>query len=675
MPTYTQDVAAVSDPDTSWTPAGTPVSNLNDDSTGTNYSTATVGSETADYLELSFVAPSLTGERIRSIRAEVSWLDSTATAKVAAAIYLDGVNVGNPLTAIQDDALQTQEAVIAAPTLGHKVLNGADYAWDEADVADFRIRIWNVAGVSLAITKADLIIETSTDPTLTVASVLGLDSAYPKINFSFDDPDTGVIDQPSYVDLHVYNDGTEDPNGVAAGDAGFDPELVSSDVPDIIATNAFPDSVGPLSIATYHAYARAAKNLTIAGRGHYSPWVHQQLDVTVVLSSAPAITVTADDTLDRFDVVVDVPPPNLLTAEASKTESLDPFSASTDWTLGLDSVGALRGLFSLHARANNTSASVVSLLQTGYVAAEAGKAYSASVKIEGPAKDWQIGISFAASLDGPFGNWGAVTYGTATAVNNSSFTEVKVENVTAPAGTQFAAIQIKAISPTASQQWQIDEFQIHEGATIAAWDTGAAPAVGESVPGSAVDVQRSFDAGVTWSTFATGIVTFTATQATVIDREVASGQLVRYRARINRVTAISSYGSDDTDRSVTITKLWIRHPTEPAKDVEANPILADHAIVQPFKVLEPIGSDRAVVLRGRARGDVGKLRVRISTDTDRENLRSIASAGDRVVIQDNLGNIWPAQLTAQPKLRQLRRQEGGVLVSVYEATLEWREVA
>lgn len=216
---------------------------------------------------------------------------------------------------------------------------------------------------------------------------------------------------------------------------------------------------------------------------------------------------------------------------------------------------------------------------------------------------------------------------------------------------QFSQFTLNLTPPptvTVSAAWSASEGK----ATLSL--QGGAP--GGSYTSQYFEVQRSDDAGVTWSLIRGGsnITPSGSHAATVLDYEAPRGVTVRYRARSvgvlgeNRIP--SAWSASIPQVLVTNDGTWwLKAVTAPALNVGSLRVVGSLAVAveEPNSVFRPIGADRPIVVSGVIGGQDGSLEIVTKGETEWSDVEAILLHQGVLLLQDPTGRQKYIRVTSR----------------------------
>ena len=149
-----------------------------------------------------------------------------------------------------------------------------------------------------------------------------------------------------------------------------------------------------------------------------------------------------------------------------------------------------------------------------------------------------------------------------------------------------------------------------------------------------MDVQATYDGGVTWAFVrgATGVAV-NGTTASVIDYEAPNGVAAQYRARAARISGGVSITSAWVLSNVTMWRddaacsgMWLKDPAHPSRNMRLDAQQPDVLYDRPVGVFRPIGSRFPVVVSDVLQAGSTTMTIVTRTDGEAASLRQIVQA-------------------------------------------------
>lgn len=171
-------------------------------------------------------------------------------------------------------------------------------------------------------------------------------------------------------------------------------------------------------------------------------------------------------------------------------------------------------------------------------------------------------------------------------------------------------------------------------------------------------LEYSDDLGVTWHTHPASptVDVDVAQRAIVYDYEPQPHVARRYRVRATTADVTSAWSSSST-ATFAPTKVWVKDPLHPERNVTVVPITLELGNLEPQGVYHPIGRRTAVVVSEGVRGVEGEVAFQVDGRAARLALEALVLSGNTLLVQDVLvGRQWFLKLGERHAWERLRAQ-------------------
>jgi hypothetical protein len=356
---------------------------------------------------------------------------------------------------------------------------------------------------------------TAPRPTLTVSAPSGTitDTSFPAVNWlpTFSDGEPQSAYEIKIFDATTY------------GGATFSPDTSTP----IIGTGIVTDSSsrgatleGDLANSTtYRAYVRVAS--LVNGLNYFSDWAFSQFSLAIDSPATPTVSAFYDSTSGAVTVTIFGRTNALDANQASLETNTAGWLAVTNCSISRSTAQASSGTASLAVLSGSAGDMTTSTTTATKFAVSANNKFSAiaEFRANSTARSCSVGIIWLNAS----GTAISTVFGTAENDSSSAWNECNVSG-TAPATATHAQVIVKVASAGSGETHYVDKIAFHAGETPV-WTRGGFETF-------SFVVERSQDAGVTFTTVRNSPVTASASQiATLDDYEVPLDTTVIYRAK------------------------------------------------------------------------------------------------------------------------------------------------
>jgi hypothetical protein len=355
---------------------------------------------------------------------------------------------------------------------------------------------------------------TTTQPSVTVTAPSGTitDTTFPSVTWTYSDADG---DPQNAYEIKVFDTATY-------GGGTFSADTSTPTVTTGIVTSSNNGQTLEADLAdgtTYRAYVRVAQLLN--GSNYFSDWAYSEFTIDVDAPATPLITSFYDTEIGAVTVTVfgrtNILSPNQASLETNTTG----WGAVTNCAIARSTAQASAGSASLELTASASGDMVASTTTATKFAVSANQKFSAIADFRAgtSARTVQVGIRYLTST----GSTISTTYGTGVTDSSSAWTTAQA-TVLAPPTATHAQVFVKVTTAGSGEVHYVDKIGFHSGDTPVFTRGGFTNFM--------FDVERSEDAGVTYSSVRNSPITADSSQiAQVNDYEVPLDTTVRYRAK------------------------------------------------------------------------------------------------------------------------------------------------
>lgn len=187
----------------------------------------------------------------------------------------------------------------------------------------------------------------------------------------------------------------------------------------------------------------------------------------------------------------------------------------------------------------------------------------------------------------------------------------------------------------------------------------------------AIDIERSYDGGATWT-----LVERVTGTATVYDYSAPNGVVATYRARslhnYGGLFAFSAWAQDTATWSSS--SWWLKDPTDPTASLEVR-LRTFGSVTRPARQgdFQPLGAAFPIVVRDTAGSARGVLTIAIDTAAERDAIEALLSALPIVLVQGPIAAGEPDRYVVFGDVTTTRKVESDQF-AWRDMTLPWTEV-
>ena len=357
-------------------------------------------------------------------------------------------------------------------------------------------------------------VETAPRPTLTVTAPSGTvtDTSFPSVTWT---PVFSDGSPQSAYEIKIYDAATY-------GASGFDPDTTDATIETgiITSTNNGQTLEGDLANSTtYRAYVRVAS--LVNGANYFSDWAYSQFALAIDSPATPTVSAFYDSNTGAVTVTI-FGRTNAMTAnQASLETDTTGWAAVANCSISRSTSQYSSGVASLAVLSGSAGDMTAATTVATKFAVTANNKFSATAEFKAgaTARACSVGIIWLNAA----GSAISTSYGTAENDSTSAWNECNV-SATAPATATHAQVIVKIASAGTSETHYVDKIAFHAGETPV-WTRGGFSTF-------SFVVERSDDAGVTYTAVRNSPVTASASQiATLDDYEVPLDTTVTYRAK------------------------------------------------------------------------------------------------------------------------------------------------
>jgi hypothetical protein len=401
----------------------------------------------------------------------------------------------------------------------------------------------------------------------------------------------------------------------------------------------------------YRAYVRTQQR-KIAGDALYSAWDSEDFTTNADTPPAPAISATYDSGAAAIVVQVNGRA-NLLTGAQSSFETAPtptPTAGTNTTLLRVQTTGTPPNgtwAYQITKTVSTGTASMVVNPTSGSVygaPVTAGASYDARASFRAAVTGRQctVAITWLTAAGS------SISTSTSTAITDTTggWTEAQI-TATAPATSAFAQITAAIASAATSEVHRVDKVSLSPTGA-GAWSLG-----GFASTAHVVTIQRSFNAGTTWTDVPAARVTQDPLNqaAELYDWEVPSGATVHYRANAestdpNGDPATSPWSSTD-DATNAVLSSWMLRDLEDPDQLSMPLVMLDGYKLNsqiPGTTDYPLGSSSAVVVHDGRKDPVLSGDILLRDQAAVTLWRSIVGSGNTLLLQDVRGEQWYVQV-------------------------------
>lgn len=358
-------------------------------------------------------------------------------------------------------------------------------------------------------------VKTSPRPTLTVTAPSGTvtDTSFPSINWS---PVFSDGQPQSAYEIKIFD-------AVTYGASGFSPDTSESIIETGVVTNA--DDRGRTlegdlaNSTTYRAYVRVAS--LVNGNNYFSDWAYSQFSLAVDSPATPTVSAFYDTNTGAVAVTIFGRTNTLSANQASFETDTTGWTSVANCSISRSTSEYSNGVASLAVAATTTGDMTASTTTTTKFAVTPNNKFSATAEFKAgsTARSCSVGIIWLNSA----GSAISTSYGTAENDSTGAWNECNI-SASAPATAAYAQVIVKIANAAPGEIHYVDKVAFHAGDTPV-WTRGGFQTF-------SFVVERSDDAGLTYSQIRNSPVIATAAQiATLDDYEVPIATTVSYRAK------------------------------------------------------------------------------------------------------------------------------------------------
>jgi hypothetical protein len=539
-------------------------------------------------------------------------------------------------------------------------------------------------GGSATLEIADLWIEVYTNsvpvPVVTAPSGTVTSGSRPPITVQHVDAESDPMD---YYQLKIFS-------SAQYGAGGFDPETSTATwdsgvvALSVNAGNTFQVTPG-VDLAngiTYKAYVKVRQ----AVDGMWSnngPGAWRLGSAFTVVLDAPAqatITAAADDANARITVTAQGRDNELTKNQADIETDTTGWAAGANTTISRITSTAAHGSASLQLRsvaAGATSATTPTGLSG--IPVVGSKQYTAIANIRRISatanRNGRIDIAWYTAA----GALISTSTGSSVADNNTDWVAQTVCTATSPSNAAFATIILNVLTPTAANEdHAFDQISFAPGASTT-WTRG-----GFVTSTQVIFVERSVDAGVTWTAVRNGTVIDPGTgqQVIVQDYEAPPGTSTQYRARSvsyengisNPLVGPNSATASATSTPTTSTGWWLKDPQDSTRNmvIDVYSETWNTEEDEEMAVYKPLGRTYPVVVSDVIHGRDGRLELEFTSLASITAFRLLRSGQRPLLLQ----RVY-AGLNEQKYIRLGRKlsvKESNTNPILYQASIDYVEV-
>ncbi len=560
------------------------------------------------------------GQTVKRYRVGVRFKTGSGNARMSAAVIKDGSEVGTITQAVPTGSFAT----LTGPWV-----NGA---LTQSQIDGLRLYIYNSGGrwdsSVLHVAEAYVEIEVTSGPTATVTGPTGTQTQpNPTVTWTYSDADG---DAESRFQVKIFNSATYGGGGFNADTStptywsGYQSGPITSHT----LTAALPDD-------TYKAYVLVEDGTS------WSPWASgSAFTVATTPPVAPAAPVaTLSNANARIGVALQSYLNALNTEDADLVTTLGDWATNGNCTVTRSTTVADNGPASLRlsSTASGDMGALIINVLGGSCEVTVGQTVrvDARVRAGASARSASIGIAF---LDIAFGLIGSITYGSDVTDATGSWVSV-THQATAPANAVWATVVVRIKATGAgSELHYFDKITMTPTSTSVTWGRGGL------LPNAVFRLQRSNDAGVTWTDIYTTIdVPEDGTQALTYNDYAAPNSLATiYRVRVETTdpagtpfTTAWSSNSNSVTPDYTSDTGWL------LKDLTSGTFIELPLINPPFKhkVTEqqarynPLGRSRVVVVSDTIQGEEFQLDMEFLTVAHFNNFKTLRNYQRTLLLQ------------------------------------------